>query len=115
MKSKLVGAGIEIRLEDTPRWLSVLRPYVMLLLREVCAMIQLEQDPLGYGFFMPINPRLPLHIGSVEREYFGNLPRSVLMSVQVCQWFRLPILMPGSSVSTSTSIVLSRASPSRNC
>ena len=44
-------------------------------------MIQLEQDPLAYGFFMPVNPRLPLHIGSAEHEYFGDLPHSVLMSV----------------------------------
>ena len=47
-------------------------------------MIQLEQDPSAYGFFMPVNPRLPLHIGSAEREYFGSIPRSVLISVQVC-------------------------------
>ena len=44
-------------------------------------MIQLKQDPSVYGFFMPVNPQLPLHIGSAEREYFGSLPRSVLMSV----------------------------------
>ena len=69
-------------------------------------MIQLEQDHSAYGFFMPVNPRLPLHIGSAEREYFGNLPRSVLMSVQVCQWFRLPISMPASPVSTNASTAL---------
>ena len=39
-------------------------------------MIQLEQDPSAYGFFMPVNPQLPLHIGSAEREYFSNPPRS---------------------------------------
>ena len=72
---------MEIRPEDTPWQLSVLWPYMMLLLWEVRAMIQLEQDPSAYGFFMPVNPRLPLHIGSAEREYFGDLPRSVLMSV----------------------------------
>ena len=59
----------------------MLQPYVMLLLREVRAMIQLEQDPSAYEFFMPVNPRPPLHIGSTERKYFGDLPRSVLMSV----------------------------------
>ena len=73
-------------------------------------MIQLEQDPSAYRFFMPVNPRLPLHIGSAEREYFGDLLRSVLMSVQVCQWFHLPISMPDSLVSTNASI----ASPSRD-
>ena len=44
-------------------------------------MIQLEQDPSAYGFFMPVNLQLPLHIGSAERKYFGSLPRLVLMSV----------------------------------
>ena len=53
----------------------------MLLLQEVRAMIQLEQDPSAYGFFMPVNPLLPLHIGSAKCEYFGGLPRLVLMIV----------------------------------
>ena len=44
-------------------------------------MIQLKQDLLAYGFFMPVNLCLPLYIGSAEREYFGNLLQSVLMSV----------------------------------
>ena len=44
-------------------------------------MIQLEQDPSAYGFFMPVNPLLPLHIGSAERKYVGSLPRSVLTGV----------------------------------
>ena len=53
----------------------------MLLLREVRAMIQLEQDSSVYSFFMPVDLRLPLHISSAEHEYFGNLLHSVLMSV----------------------------------